>query len=270
MSESGDIDIPFYGYATSTTFDGSYFHILLGILNIYTHYKDTVTFPMCADRGHICTAMWKNGLDLEFPDELWETLSTAPTPFIAIPLFFHNDGEEGNHMNILLYDKNNKEFQRYDPNGFTDLAYNSWVLDETLKFGVMDYLGADIEYIPPDSTCPVQNLQDTTRSNDAFCAAWCLWFLELRLSNVGKPSKSVESIAYNLIKELFSPNELILGYADFLIQMKQFIANDVKTTYGIVLDDNSITLQNQYVRNIIQNIMPLDNDVIGRFERISI
>jgi hypothetical protein len=86
-------------------------------------------------------------------------------------------------MNMLLFDTTQKVVERFDPLG-DYIGYETDILDEKLKkvFNLYDY-----KYYKQNDTCTFQSVQidqfSTDETDNRYCAAWSMWYLELRLSN---------------------------------------------------------------------------------------
>lgn len=153
-------------------------------------------------------------------DGLWEEFVNLEKDIMAIIVVLDNEFDEFSHLNLVIYNKKQKLVRRFDPHGYSEDNYNTWLLDYKLKFECWDNVDQSIDYIGSDNTCPFQKYQEQMTSSDGFCAAWCLWYLELLLSNSKIDSYKVEQLAYVKFANETKPLQLIQGYAQFILSIK--------------------------------------------------
>lgn len=99
----------------------------------------------------------------------------------------------GSHANAILIDKTLKTAERFEPHGsraydiFRDFRYE--LLDELLE----DYFNQNgIQYLKPAYFCPYIGPQKFESSRTSgYCAAWSLWYIDMRLSNPDVPKESL-------------------------------------------------------------------------------
>ena len=100
------------------------------------------------------------------------------------------------HANVLIFDKNAKVVERFEPNGsgFSEIAE---LVDQRLE-NLARELG--YQYLPPSQYCPsfgIQSIESYFRE-DGFCISWSLLYAEERLrSGVS---------AYNLLHHIIATN----------------------------------------------------------------
>lgn len=244
-------------------FEGTDIQILLGFISLYQKYNHIVCFPIITN--NILSISWNNGQDLIIPDDLWSIILNCDKNITAFPLILDNEDDIYSHMNMLIYDKKRQELQRFDPNGkmeMMDDLYNTFLLDEKIKFEVYDNLGNYTEYVPADNTCPIQILQENQESSEGYCAAWSLWYLELRLSNLNVDPYTLEQQAYNKLKNNDDLLTFIKGYLMYIINMNDYIILLVNNKYNTNITE--LSLNDNKVISVIKQLLPIDEDLINK------
>lgn len=253
--------------ANELNFDGEEFEgydldILLGFMSIYQRYKNNVCFP--TKEGKLMSINWENGEKLDIPDEIF-TEGVCRERITIYPLVLYNEWDVYAHLNILVYDKCRKEIQRFDPNG-AESDYNTFVLDEMLKFTIWEEIDSSINYVPADNICPIQRLQASQESSSGYCGAWCMWYLELRLTNIDKDPYEVERYAYRQLSERQNLLEFIRGYGTYLLNMKRYILKRVQEKFSVEL--NVFDQDNHYVKLVMQELLPVDDSFVELFRSL--
>jgi hypothetical protein len=155
--------------------------------------------------------------------------------FGILPIFVVGKQFEHAHANMLIMDFKRKEFDRFEPYGFTT---EDTKLDTALRKYFKEINGS-IKYYKPSSNEDFQDLEEdqismkvkTARaiSDDpgGYCAAWSIWYAEMRVMN---PNLSRASLT-KLIKKKFKNLEnsyrtFIRNYANFLhMERKKTLKN---------------------------------------------
>lgn len=125
------------------------------------------------------------------------------------------------HANLLIYNKLTNTIERFDPMGGIRKEYENIKLDRKLK----DYFNKyNINYSSPNEFCPKVSFQKLQGKEKEFkfglCAAWTLWFLDFKLSNL---NISDSSVLINLaLDKLNKPGSkslttFILNYIRFIL-----------------------------------------------------
>lgn len=116
------------------------------------------------------------------------------------------------HANILLYDFKNKTITRFEPYGNTEILDNNLddIISEELTWNTQ------FKYIKPSQYMSGSGLQSLSDENNiinkkpgdfgGFCLAWCLWFIEMKLTN---HNISTENLINKSIKKIIKNNSLI-------------------------------------------------------------
>ena len=125
------------------------------------------------------------------------------------------------HQNILIYDKQLKQLQRFDPNGYTGIFgfkdINKLIQDGFKKHGLkIDSFLDTLDYCP---RMGFQALEIGERPSSAieiggFCHIWAMWFLELRLKNPDMTIQQVTKYAMDSLKKVEYVN-FIRNFSEF-------------------------------------------------------
>lgn len=154
---------------------------------------------------------------------VWEAgLKASATRFIVFSVLLVSDTIRESHANALIYDKESRELERFEPNGAGYKSYNQAGLDAALVAFFGERIGA---YIEPAGFCPIgiQKLENNEKNAGAKdiggnCAVWSLYFMELRLSNPSLSRKDVLAAAIRGIKQRGSFMMFINGYHRHVLQ----------------------------------------------------
>lgn len=169
----------------------------------------------------------------EFAQSIKECLDKG-VRFIVIPLGIelHN----GNHANYLIYDSEINEIERFEPTGSHNpyrFNYNPTLLDTMLERKLKEII-KDVIYVKPSDYLPKIGFQllDTMESGRAkrigdpggFCAAWAMWYVDMRISNPGIPRKIlVEGIIKKIKQYNHSFKNIIRNYTNNIIEIRDKI-----------------------------------------------
>jgi ankyrin repeat protein len=183
--------------------------------------------------------------------------------FIVIPLGI--EVANGSHANIIIIDTTNKTIERFEPNGKNNphnLYYNMELLDETLvqKFSK---LIPQYKYLKPSDFLPdigfqiLETLEDEKckRLGDpnGFCAVWCVWWVEQRISNDVKPNILSQELIKTIRLSGKSFKNLIRNYSMNIIKIRDIYL----TKYNMDIND---WITNNYD---IETIKQLEKDILN-------
>ncbi len=168
--------------------------------------------------------------------------------FIIVPLGI--EMVTGSHANYLIYDKEIKEIERFEPHGGTTpigFNYNSQYLDEIL----IDYfksIDPDIKYINPREFIPKIGFQimDTQEENrtrigdpGGFCALWSIWYVDQRLTYYTyERKKLIKNLFSNIKAQGVSYRNMIRNYARNIIKQRDTLLKMVDIDINDWLNDN--------------------------------
>ena len=153
--------------------------------------------------------------------------------FIIIPVGI--EMKDGSHAGYLIYDKQLNEIERFEPHGSTTppgLYYNPNLLDDILesRFKSVD---ENMTYIRPGDYIPKIGFQlfDSKERNNkkigdplGFCALWCIWYTDMRITYKHIPRKKLVSMLINNIKSKnVSFKNMVRNYGQHIIKIRDDI-----------------------------------------------
>ncbi len=168
--------------------------------------------------------------------------------FIIIPLGI--EMITGSHANYLIYDKEIKELERFEPHGGTTpigFNYNSQYLDEILSdyFKSMD---PEIIYISPNKYIPkigfqIMDSQEETQTRigdpGGFCALWSIWYVDQRLTyNTYDRKKLIKYLFANIKLQRLSYRNMIRNYSRNIINHRDKLLKMINIDINDWLNDN--------------------------------
>ena len=266
------------------TFTGSTIDIISGIIYLNKKYPkllDTslkllnLSIPLInCTTNNICEIigfeiLWKN-YQLLFPSSKSNDLMRELTyikinknvRFFGIPIGIElntNNSIYG-HANFLLFDFDNMQVERFEPHGAEPpygLDYNAHLLDNLLENKINSFkLG--FKYISPYSYLPKIGFQikeiyelksDYIGDPNGFCAAWCIWWIDIRIGNPDiNINKLVNLLSKEIINEEYSYKKLIRNYSHFITELR----DKLLTKAGININDwinDTMSLEQQKILN---------------------
>jgi len=129
----------------------------------------------------------------------------------------------GLHASLIFYDFKNRIIERFDPYG------NTMQLDKDMDTILEKELTKDLDfkYYAPNQYFPVAGFQTISDENNkmnqkmgdfgGYCLAWCMWYIEHRISNKEvDPKHLIRKTLNKLMKLELKPNEYIRNYANHL------------------------------------------------------
>ena len=158
------------------------------------------------------------------------------------------------HANILLIDTLNKRIIRFEPLGNTKIHdVNDLALNELIKtiFRENTYFDNYTFFMPNDYE-PINGLQNISQETNyinmrvgdigGFCAAWCLWFIELYVQNLHNgllKNNNLKLLLPKTIKKIINSGHLISEHI-------RNYANNLHYTHIDFLTQHSFKLYNLY------------------------
>ena len=149
------------------------------------------------------------------------------------------------HANLIIIDFENKQIERFEPHGSEPpygMNYNPSLLDYTLKNKFNSY-NIDFQYVEPSDYLPkigFQTKEITELKNDyigdpnGFCALWCIWWADIRLSF---PNINRNKLQKLLFKEINNNNlsykKLIRNYSFYITK----IVNNILLKADVNIND---------------------------------
>ena len=195
------------------------------------------------ENGDMMVMLYRQGdisVDLSFMRKIKECLASDKR-FVFWNLdIMSADGVKA-HANLMFYDKNNKSLERFDPHGYSSTV---WIQDPRIDKKIIEFLSNEVSimdiysYIKPQEICPVgpQNLEKIgdviVTDPGGFCAAWSLWYADLRLSNPDISPSDIIYFAVQNIRDRISEDDnnsftsFIRNYSEFIYKFYNFLQRD--------------------------------------------
>jgi len=212
------VPIKYDNIVNSTTFLGSYFEEMIGYYNILKKYNEVITLnPKKMTREYFLSNAYIPNVitfaqnNLVFPenfDYVINEITESKYDFLIIHLGIHK--QTFGHANSLIYDIKKNEIERFEPHGITN-DYDSDLLDDLIK-KKLKYINKNLKYISPKDFLPHRSFQSLENyfvdkkigDPNGFCAAWSLWYTEMRIKhkNIDRKKlvkKIIKYIKYNNI-----------------------------------------------------------------------
>jgi hypothetical protein len=150
-------------------------------------------------------------------NKVWRDGLTTPTVrYIAFSVYLKIETIIEAHQNTLIYDKETRELELFEPNGGDYKAFNNDALNVAIERFFEGRIGT---YVPPMLACPRAFQQADNNEHNwgvkdigGNCAVWGLYYLELRLSNPALTRKEVIDKAFAEIQRRGSFALFINGY----------------------------------------------------------
>lgn len=147
---------------------------------------------------------------------IWEDAMTSPARYVIFNIDLSHKDIKESHANALIYDKDKRELERFEPHGGAYDMFEQTKLDEAIIAFFDGHIGS---YLPPLLTCPI-GLQDDdddeinpgAKDLGGNCAVWALYYMELRLSNPLVSKNDVIKAALDAIKKRGSFRMFINAY----------------------------------------------------------
>lgn len=126
------------------------------------------------------------------------------------------------HANILIYDKETKTLERFEPYGIIPYL-ESEKLDKFIEMKLCKLIDHDATYLRPQDI--FENIGFQTISNDSsqyykklgdpagFCLAWTFWYLEMKASNINVDSRELikESLG-EMVNDNINRNKSVITF----------------------------------------------------------
>lgn len=237
--------------------------------NLEQYYEKLgIDFPFKLEFSN-CEILWsyqKIFFPSYFDHEFDKLMNDQYVQYITIPIGI--ELASGSHANILFIDKNNKQIERFEPNGANypiGLNYNPDILDEILKSKFDDY---DLKYIKPKDFLPnigfqiLENIEESKckRIGDpnGFCGVWCIWWVYHRMKNINIPNNI---LPLELIKKIKMDNN---SFKNIIRNFSQNIT-ELRDSFLIKY---KIDINNWMVGNVNEKIINnLEKDIFNNISK---
>lgn len=202
--------------------------------------------------------------------EQFKKCINSKAKFIIVPVGIEMKG--GSHAGYLIYDTQLKEVERFEPHGSTTppgLYYNPNLLDELLeaRFKSID---DNIKYIKPSEYIPKIGFQlfdigepKKRKIGDplGFCALWCIWYVDMRLTYRNFDRKKVVMLLINTIKsQNISFRNMVRNYGRHVIEIRDKILSKSEMNINDWQNDQYTDAQiNSVLEQLTKEIMAVTN-----------
>jgi hypothetical protein len=174
--------------------------------------------------------------------------------FLVIPIGI--ELTNGAHANIILYNKETNEMERFEPYGMNyppGFNYNPSALDTNLRNLFMNYFEnynqMEFKFFSPYNYQTKIGLQllDTIEYNKeknigdpgGFCAAWSLWYIEMRISNINITRNDILHKLINYIRlKKISFRSVIRSFTKNVTELRDDYLDKSKIDINQWLNDN--------------------------------
>lgn len=173
------------------------------------------------------------------------------------------------HANYLLIDIELMEIERFEPHGSyppSEFNYEPELLDMFI-LNYFDESKLKFKYFKPKDYLPKIGFQtieinelksDYIGDPNGFCALWCIWWTDMRLSNPNIPrTKLVKQLNKEFISSKLSYKKLIRDYSQYIIDIRDKIFISANTNINEWINDiipkKNIELLNSIILDIIKS-----------------
>lgn len=153
------------------------------------------------------------------------------------------------HANYLVVDIEMMEIERFEPHGShppVGLNYEPELLDMFIS-SYLNESSLEFKYFRPKNYLPKIGFQtieinelksDYIGDPNGFCALWCIWWVDMRLSNPNIPrEKLVKQLNKELINNKISYKKLIRDYSQYIIDIRDKIFIKANTNINEWIND---------------------------------
>ncbi len=193
--------------------------------------------------------------------------------FLVIPIAIEKieDNFVMSHANYLIFDFELMEVERFEPHGSdhpVGLDYNPKLLDSNIEDRIGSIPNIKFKYYSPSTYLPKISFQtkeihelknDYIGDPNGFCALWCIWWADLRISNPNIPrNKLVKMLLKEFLNENYSFKKIIRDYSFFITSIRDEILNKANTNINEWMNDtisqNNLDNLNTIIKEQIQNL----------------
>ncbi len=171
------------------------------------------------------------------------------------------------HANYLIIDVELMEVERFEPHGsFPPIGFNyeTEMLDSML-FNYMKEINTNFKYFKPKDYLPKIGFQtieinelkaDYIGDPNGFCALWCIWWVDMRLSNPNiSRNKLLKQLNKELINNKYSYKKLIRDYSYLIVNVRDKLFTKANTNINEWINDSisekNINLLNKNIKEEI-------------------
>ena len=174
------------------------------------------------------------------------------------------------HANYLIIDMDLMEIERFEPHGAyppIGLNYEPELLDMFI-FNYIEESGLKFNYFKPKDYLPKIGFQiieinelkaDYIGDPNGFCALWCIWWTDIRISNPNIPrNKLIKQLNKELINNKYSYKKIIRDYSYYIVDIrdKLFLKSNTNINEWIndTISEKNIQLLNSILIDNINSI----------------
>jgi hypothetical protein len=279
--ENDDIILNELPYSNYTLFQSKFKDLALFVLFLTNKYKDLYIPKM--EESYLIENVTADNTELLFTDDIIEKKQIFPW-FIS----YHNTNEyyihpylnnliKSNitkkkyaivflsrifdstlHANILFYNFEKLTVERFEPYGIINNSNIDEILEEELTWDT------SLKYIKPTDYLPYVGFQTISNENNllnqkvgdfgGFCLAWCIWYIETRISNINiEPKTLVNKLISRLNNKNIKFSEYIRNYSHKINNCRiEYLLNigiDKKMISNLYFDNNTEKLLTNYIIN---------------------
>ena len=279
--ENDDIVVNDLPYSNYTLFQSKFKDLALFVLFLTNKYKDLYIPKM--EESYLIENVTADNTELLFTDDIIEKKQIFPW-FIS----YHNTNEyyihpylnnliKSNitkkkyaivflsrifdstlHANILFYNFEKLTVERFEPYGIINDNDIDNILEEELTWDT------SLKYIKPIDYLPYVGFQTISNENNllnqkvgdfgGFCLAWCIWYIETRISNINiEPKTLVNKLISRLNNKNIKFSEYIRNYSHKINNCRiEYLLNigiDKKMISNLYFDNNTEKLLTNYIIN---------------------
>jgi hypothetical protein len=180
-------------------------------------------------------------------DTIITNFKSAQKKFLIIPIGIHQDN--GAHANILIYDIELNELERFEPHGANnpkEFNYNPELLDHYIKEYFSKYF-PNLKYFKPinyEFTIGFQTMESIDINKNisdpgGFCAAWSIWWAYMRIKN---PTIERRKLFIQLVKSIRKNNlsfkNVIRTFSKQIIEIRDNLLKKVSLDINKWLNDD--------------------------------
>jgi ankyrin repeat protein len=269
------------------TFTGSTIDVISGLMYLNNKYSKTLSsslsllnlnIPLIKCLNNICEfsgfeILWKN-FQLVLPAtnsndlmrELTHIKMNKNVRFFGIPIGIelNTNNYSYGHANFLLFDFTNMQVERFEPHGAEPpygLDYDARLLDNLLENKINSFkLG--FKYLAPYDYLPKIGFQikeiyelksDYIGDPNGFCAAWCIWWIDIRIGNPDIDIKKLVSLlSKEIINEEYSYKKLIRNYSYYITELRDKLLTKAGANINDWINDTMKPDQRTTLNNVYQ------------------
>jgi ankyrin repeat protein len=180
-------------------------------------------------------------------DDIINSFKESKKRFFVIPVGIHQDN--GAHANILLYDSQLNQMERFEPSGGEypiEFNYNPDLLDYYIesyfseKFKDMKYFKPrEYEMTVGFQTMEIVDINKKIGDPNGFCGAWSLWWIYMRITNetIDRTKLTIQLVK-NIRRNNISFKNLIRSFSKQITDIRDGLLKKVSLDINKWLNDD--------------------------------